>query len=62
MTERKSMNRLIVSEQHAEQIGRNRTNGKQGKDFTVFSYIHPASRLTCFAVEIKRTDEIVTVW
>lgn len=46
--------RLIVSEQHAEQIGK-----AKGQPFTVFSYTHPKAKITCFGIEIKATGETI---
>ena len=55
------MTRLILSEDHAEQIGRERTGGERDKQFVVFLYRHRPSNITCFGVEITATREVIAL-
>lgn len=55
------MTNTIASEDQAQSLGEQITNGKRGKDFTVFFYEDKRSRLTLFGIKIITTGKQITV-
>lgn len=51
------MSNFIASEEQAERIGKEVTNGQRGKDFSVFFYEQPSTRLTLFGIKIIKTGK-----